>query len=338
MTEPALENQRRRPPKPFRVVLTGPIHDAGRACLEPIAELATVPSGREADLVDAITDADGLIVRANGEITRRVLANGRSLKVVGRHGVGVDNIDCAAAAELGIVVVHTPYANDRSVAEQTLAFLLHLAKRLDESDAAVRSGNWAFRERLPGRELYDRTLGIVGLGRVGLRVARLARALGMCVLYADPRRDLGAEHDLGLIATSLDDLLVDSDAVSLHVPLVAGTHHLIDQRALALMKADAYLINTSRGGLVDEAALLDALRNDRLGAVALDVFEQEPLPRDHPLLGHPRVLTSPHSAAMTDAAARRMSLVAEDVRRVLVGEAPLHPVSVPDRGDERVAR
>jgi D-3-phosphoglycerate dehydrogenase len=245
---------------------------------------------------------------------------------VGRAGVGVDNIDVEAASRAGIAVVNAPTANTLAAAEHTMALILALARRVAAADASVRRGEWR-RADFMGTELGGKTLGIVGLGRVGLAVADRARAFAMNLLGSDPLVSAEAAMTYGVRLVDVDELLAESDVVSLHVPLVAATRGLLDAARLASMKPGALLINVARGGVVDEAALADALTNGRLGGAAIDVFEHEPL-GDSPLLSAPNTVLTPHLGASTaDAQARASLEVVQGVLDVLAGRPATYQVN-----------
>lgn len=309
------------------VLLFEPIHERALAQLEQRAEVRMAESLDEDDLIASVSDVEGIIIRANGRITRRLMQAAPKLKVVARHGTGVEAIDREAADELGVTVVNSPDANFESVAEQCLAFMLILGKRIREADLAIRSGDWDSRYRLIGVELLGKTLGLVGFGRIGQRVAEMARrALSMSILYYDVLDYPQAEQELGAERASLDEVLKRSDFVSVHVPLVPATRGLIGTEALKMMKPGAFLINSSRGPVVDQQALIQALQERWIAGAGLDVYDPEPLPADDPLLTLENVILSPHMAGHTDEALYRMAQVAEDVMRVIEGEAPRYPV------------
>ena len=267
-------------------------------------------------------DADALIVGAD-QVTRTVLTSSGRLRVVAKHGVGVDNIDLAAAEELGISVTYAPDGNTRSVAEMTVAMILSLWRGLARADARLRARVW---EPMVGREAAGRTLGIIGLGRIGRAVAILGQALGMRILACDVVQDPAFADAHGIRYETLEGVLRQSDAVSIHVPLMDQTQRLIGSREMAWMRPDDVLVNVARGGIVDEHALAEALAHGRLAGAAVDVFEHEP-PWDSPLLGFETVLLTPHIAHSTQEAMERVDvMVAEDVLAVLRGEAPAHPV------------
>ncbi len=247
----------------------------------------------EAQLLPLVADVDGVIC-GDDRFTERVLLAAPRLRVLAKWGTGIDSIDRAACARLGIAVRNTPNAFSEPVADTTLGYMLCFARRLPWMDRAMRDGAW---QKLPGFALRERTLGIVGLGNVGRAVARRAAAFGMRVLAADPARPPAELVDaLGVELVDQTTLLRESDFVSLHCDLNPSSHHLIDAAALALMRPDAVLINTARGPVVDEAALVAVLRAGQIGGAALDVFEQEPLPADSPLLHMENVMLAPHNS------------------------------------------
>jgi D-3-phosphoglycerate dehydrogenase len=310
------------------VLLYESIHADGLALLVEKAQVRYAPGWSEEEVLPVVADVEGIIIRANGRITRRLMESAPRLKVVGRHGVGLDNVDVAAASELGICVVNTPDANAESVAEHTLGLMIALSRQIVEGDRELRSGNWNARYTLIGRELRRRTLGIVGCGRIGSRVAQMAHAaFEVVVLYDDviPRPEL--EVNLGAVRVTREELLRRADYVTLHVPLLASTRGLIGESELAMMKTTAFLINTSRGPVVDESALTGALRSGGIAGAALDVYSTEPLPDDSPLLSVPNLLLTPHMAAHSEEALRNMSLVSEDILAVLDGREPQHWVN-----------
>jgi len=265
--------------------------------------LAAYPS--ENELISACGDADAILARL-GSVTRRVIESAPRLRIVARHGVGVDAVDLAAATERGIVVTTTGAENAAAVAEYTFALLLALVRHVVQADAGMRAGSWT-REPLVGAELEGQTMGIIGYGAIGRRVARQALGFGMRVLACDPGADV---PDPDVTMTSLDDLLARSDVVSLHARLTTDSARLIDGRALALMKPGAYVVNTARGELIDETALADALRRGTLAGAALDAYEFEPLAAESPLRSLGNVVLSPHVAGQTEPALQRVAIAA----------------------------
>ena len=255
-------------------------------------------------LADVISPYHGVIVHTSQIVDAETLAAAPGLRVVGRAGAGVDNIDLDAATKAGVLVFNSAGANAVSAAEQTLGLMLALARHIPASSAALERGVWDRKPYL-GVELEGKVLGVIGLGRIGRHVARRAQAFGMRVQAADPYIDSSEAANLDIEMRSLGDLLAGADWITLHSPLDVSTQHLIDRRALALMKPGARLINCARGGLVDEVALLDALESGHLAGAACDVFENEPEP-DPALLAHPRFLGTPHLGGATEEAQRRV--------------------------------
>lgn len=270
--------------------------------------------------LEAATDVDAIIVRGGSRVTAEVISRaGPRLRVVGRAGVGVDNIDLEAARRAGVAVVNAPLSSTLSVAEHVLALMFALARRIPAGDASLRRGEWRKAE-LEGSELFDKTLGVLGLGRIGRAVAQRAAALGMRVVGHDPLISAEAIRQAGATPVDFDTLLEESDYISLHVPLDEQTRGLLGADELQKMKPGARVISTSRGGIVDETALLQALESGRLAGAALDVFEREP-PGASPLLQHPAVVVTPHIAAQTAEAQTRASAdIAAEVLAALRGE------------------
>ncbi len=312
------------------ILLYEPIHEKAVELLKQHAEVRMAESLDEEALIRVVNDVEGIVIRANGQVSRRLMEAAPRLKVVGRHGVGVEAIDRQAAAELGVVVVNTPDANLESVAEQCVGMMLNLAKRMVEADKALRAGDWASRYRLTGVELLGKTLGVIGFGRIGQRVAEICHvAFNMPVLYSDVIAYPDAEARLEARRVSLEEVLGASDFVSVHTPLTPATQGLINEAALKRMKRTAYLINSARGPVIDQAALIRALQEGWIAGAGLDVFDPEPLPADSPLLQLDNVVVSPHMAAHTDEALLRMALVVEDIIAVIEGRPPKNPVPPP---------
>jgi D-3-phosphoglycerate dehydrogenase len=319
------------PRRPLIVSLTM-MREEGLALLRAAGTLQ-MASALEPDVLRReVAEADALVIRTAGVIDAALMDAAPRLRVIGRHGVGCDQIDIEAATERGIQVVYTPGANTEAVAEHTLAFLVGLSKHFPQQMRALREGRYLDRTRLVGRDLKGRTLGIIGFGRIGRRVAEIAHiGVGMKVLYNDiVAAPLKVETHLGAHRVSFETLLSDSEYVTLHVPLDASTRHMIDARALARIHPGACLVNTCRGPVVDESAVAEALDRGQLAGYAADVFEREPPPPDHPLIGRDDCLLTPHSAAQTVEGLTNMARgVAEDVVGVLRGEPPRNPFNDP---------
>lgn len=280
----------------------------------------------EARLAELVPGYAAIIVGID-PITESVVAAGCDLKIVAKHGVGVDNIDVAACARHDVLVTNVPAANSEAVAEFTMCALLALTRHLVPAVASLSTGRWEGSSFI-GMELGGKTLGIVGLGAIGKRVAVHAKSFGMEVVYFDTIRSTEFEAREAVAYLELEKLLQNADVVSLHVPALPETHNLIDVHAIALMKPTAYLLNLSRGEVVHEGALIEALRQHKIAGAALDAFCQEPLGADHPFFTLENVLLTPHMAGYSREANERTSIAAaEDVARVLTGQAPLHRVN-----------
>jgi D-3-phosphoglycerate dehydrogenase len=297
-------------------------HGPGDA--DPLAGMEVVRRPAGMDLVAALQGASGVIAGSE-PYSEAAFAACPGLKVLARWGVGYDAVDVAAATRHGVVVTTVPGTLEEAVADFTFGLMLALARRIPEADALMRRGGWS---RLMGWDVHGRTLGIVGIGRIGAAVARRAHAFGMQVLAYDPMLDAGTVAARGAQACDLPRLLRDSDFVTLHANLTAGNRHLIGPAELARMKPGACLINAARGGLVDTLALVDALETGHLGGAAIDVYESEPLPAEHPLRQAPRCVLTPHMASASREAAQAMSLAAARcVADVLAGRRPASVVN-----------
>ena len=304
----------------WKVLITDNLEEAGLAVLRESAQV-TVRSGISAeDLPGIISGFHALVVRSRTRVTSALLEKAVLLKVVGRAGVGVDNIDLQAARQHGIVVVNTPTATTQAVAELTIGLLFALARQIPFLDSALKQGQWLKNETF-GLELNGKTLGLIGLGNIGMSVARGANSLGMQVLGYDPYLPATEISMRGARPVSLPELYARSDFVSLHVPLTPETEVLIDRQAFLSMKPGMRLVCTSRGGILDETALLEALNSGQVAGVALDVFSEEP-PGLTDLVRHPHLVATPHIGAQTREAQRRAAqLVAREVLAALNGEA-----------------
>jgi D-3-phosphoglycerate dehydrogenase len=284
----------------------------------------------EDDLIAAGADADGLLI-VGAPVTARVLRALPRCRVIGRLGVGLDMIDMPAATAAAIQVTYVPAATTDEVSDHALAMLLALSRRILQLDASMRAGEWRY--DAGGRDvrrIRDQVVGVIGCGRIGAAFARKAGALGPTLLAHDPQVTDSDVLARGARPVGLDELLRQSDYVSIHVPLMAETHHMIGASELALMKPTAYLINVARGRLVDQAALVDALQHGVIAGAALDVFEDEPPARDDPLLTLENVLLSPHAAHYSlEAVEEMLQTVVEDVVAVLRGAAPRFPANQP---------
>ena len=297
-----------------RVLVCDPIHREGIEKLEEAGfEVDVNPTISYEQLNEVVSEYDALIVRSRTKVTREIMETGKRLKTVGRAGVGLDNIDTKIAEKRGIAVINTPEAPAEAVAELTVGLILSLARNIPLADSTMKEGKW-IKKKLRGWQLSGKTLGTIGLGNVGLEVARRARAFGMKILITKrtpPAPEVLSELDGEFIP--LNEMLPRGDVVTIHVPLTKQTHHMIGKEQIRLMKKGAYLINTSRGAIADEKALLEALKSGKLGGVALDVYEEEP-PKDSTLIRMPNVVCTPHIGAQTEEAQKAAAtLIAEKI-------------------------
>ncbi len=312
----------------MKVLVTETLSERGLAFLRQDFEVDVLTDLASSGLAEAIGPYDAIIVRSQTKVDAATIEAGYNLKVIARAGIGLDNVDVDAATRRGVMVVNAPQSNILSAAEHTMALLLALARNVSRADASLRGGAWE-RERFQGVELHGKTLGIIGLGRVGTMVAQRALAFGMRLIAYDPYVSRERARTLGIeLMPDLGALLVQADFVTIHLPRTTETEALIGPRELALMKDGARLVNTARGGIVDEAALAEALRDGRLGGAALDVFADEPV-TEHPLFGLHNVLVTPHLGAATQEAQDKAGLaIAEMVRLALRGEFVPYAVNV----------
>jgi D-3-phosphoglycerate dehydrogenase / 2-oxoglutarate reductase len=317
--------------RPIILSLTN-MHANGLSLLRAESELLMASTLDPATLQREIVGADGLIIRTGGVVDAALLDKGDKLKVVGRHGVGYDQIDVDAATARGIQVVYTPGANTQSVAEHVFALMIGLSRHFPRMMAGLDAGNYHVRTSMTGREIAGKSLGIIGFGRIGRRVAEVAHlGFGMKVVYHDI---VAAPEEVEQLSNArrvdLKEVLESCEYVTLHVPLDSSTRGMINRASLALMRTDAILINTCRGPVVDEIAVAEALDARSMWGYGADVFTVEPPPSGHPLIGRSDVMLTPHSAAQTEEGLRTMATtIAQEVLGVLHGELPNYPVNDP---------
>ena len=310
----------------MKVIIAEKMHESGIDFLRKNAVEVELLYETKRPLEDALKEADGVVVRLV-KITEQLLKIGKknSLKVVAKHGIGVDNIDVEAAKKLGIRVVYTPDVMANAVAEFTVGAILMLAKKYSKYDAEVRNEKWEIRYSAINVEIKGKTVGIVGYGRIGKRVAELSRSFGASVMVYDPY--IKAQNDF-VKQTELPVLLRNSDFVTLHAPLTKSTFHMIGRKELGSMKQGAFIINTARGGVIDEKALCEALEEGRLGGAVLDTTEQEPVTLSNPILKFDNVVLTAHTAGLTDVSVTEESLLAcKQVLQVLNGEEPSYALA-----------
>src|SRR4051812_7420755 len=311
-----------------RILVVEPLADEGLDILRADHEVEVKVGMSRDEFLRVLPEYDALLVRSQVQADAEAIAAGTRLQVIGRAGVGVDNIDLPAATEAGIVVVNAPTGNTIAAAEHTLALLFALARHIPEADASLRRGEWK-RSQFTGRELRGKTLGIIGLGKIGMTIADRARAMEMEVLGHDPYVTEDAAALRGVKLLSMDELIRRADAITVHVPLTRSTRNLIGEAEIASMKPGAYLVNVARGGVIEEAALAKALSEGRLGGAAVDVFTEEP-PKESPLLSAPNTILTPHLGASTAEAQTRVAVeAAEQVLDVLAGRPARYAVNAP---------
>ena len=316
-----------------KVLVSDPIDQVGIDILSQVASVDVRTSLTPAELIQQIAEYDAIMIRSGTKLTKEIIEAGKNLKIIGRAGVGVDNVDVATATRRGIVVVNSPEGNTIAAAEHTIAMMLALSRYIPEANQSLKSGKWD-RKSFTGVEVYKKTLGIIGLGKIGSHVAGVARAMGMRVLAYDPFITAERAEKLGVSLVELELLWQESDYITLHIPKTKETHHLISTEAITMMKPTVRIINCARGGIVDESALAQAITEGRIAGAALDVFENEPLEPDSPLLKvGPQLILTPHLGASTEEAQVNVAVdVAEQIRDVLLGLPARAAVNIPGLG------
>jgi len=304
----------------MKVLVAAPLHEKAIEVLKNAGLEVVYEEYPDQDrLKELVKDVSGIIVRSKPKVTKEIIDAAPSLKVIARAGVGLDNVDVEYAKSKGIEVVNAPTASSRSVAELAVALMFNIARKVAFADRKIREGAWP-KKQCMGFELEGKTLGIIGFGRIGYNVGKIAKALGMNVLLYDVYKNYERAKEIEAEFVELEYLLKNSDVITIHVPLLESTYHLINEENLKLMKPTAVLINTSRGPIIDTNALVKALEEGWIAGAALDVFEEEPLPKDHPLTKFDNVVLTPHIGASTVEAQEKAGIeVAEKVVKVLVG-------------------
>ncbi|MCY0896550.1 MAG: phosphoglycerate dehydrogenase [Alicyclobacillaceae bacterium] len=321
----------------MKILVTDGISQLGVEKLQKLEDVEVVVRNdlSTEQLLAEVADCDALLVRSQTKVQETVFAAAKRLKVVGRAGVGVDNIDVAAATRHGVVVLNAPDGNTISAAEHTFAMMIALARHIPQANATVQGGGWD-RKRFVGVELQDKTLAVLGMGRIGSEVAKRARVFGMRVLGYDPFLTADRAKSLGVEQKSLEDAIAEADFITVHTPLTKETHHLLSAAAFATMKPGVRIINCARGGIIDETALAAALDAGTVAGAALDVFEHEPVESTHPLVGRANVILTPHLGASTVEAQVNVAIdVAEEVGRVLLGLPFRNAVNLPSLSAEQ---
>lgn len=302
-----------------RIIVTDKLSEQGIKKMEEEADVDIALALSEEELMERIPQYDALVIRSGTKVTRKVVESAANLKVIGRAGVGVDNIDMEAATERGIMVVNTPEGNTVSAAEHTIAMLLSLSRNIPQADHSLKSKKWE-RSQFMGVEVGNKTLGIIGLGRIGFEVARMAQGLGMRTIGYDPLISDERAKEMGVTSSSVDEILKTADYLSVHTHLTEETKHMISHEQFKKMKPGVRVINCARGGIIDEEALAKAIKEGIVAGAALDVFENEP-PYDSDLLKMNNVIVTPHLGASTKEAQVNVAvMVADQVLKALKGE------------------
>ncbi len=315
----------------MRILVSDPLSEEGLKILKEVKEFQVdVKTELKPEILkEEIKNYDALIVRSATKVTKDIIGAAKNLKVIGRAGVGLDNVDLEAATQKGIIVMNTPGGNTISTAEHTTSMILALSRNIPQANASTKKGEWK-RSKFMGVELYGKALGIIGLGRIGTEVAKRALSFGMKILAYDPFLSREVAENLGIEVAELKDLLARSDYITVHTPLTEETKHLISTKEFGLMKTGVRIINCARGGIIDEAALLNAIKEGKVAAAALDVFEKEPLPPDSELLKLDNVIVTPHLGASTEEAQVNVAIeVAEIVRDALLGKGIRNAANYP---------
>lgn len=321
-----------------RVLVSDPIAPEGIAILKQVADVDVKTGLPKEELANIIGEYDALAVRSETKVTAEILEKATKLKIIGRAGVGVDNIDVPKATERGVLVVNSPEGNTMAAAELTVAMLLALARNIPQADATMRQGEWK-RSKFMGSEIYGKTLGVIGLGKIGREVAKRLQSFEMKVIGYDPYLKPEQAEALGIRLVDLPTLYKESDYITVHVPKTKETAGMIAAEQIATMKPTVRLINVARGGIIDEAALAEAAKSGRIAGAAIDVFSVEPAAADNPLLNIPNIVTTPHLGASTEEAQVNVAIdIAEQIADVLGGKPARAAVNMPSVSSEALLR
>ncbi|RLL46770.1 phosphoglycerate dehydrogenase [Oceanobacillus piezotolerans] len=314
----------------YKVLISDPLSEDG---IKPLTQAENIEIVMQTDLTpeeleEKIVDFDALLVRSGTQVTRSVISKAKNLKIIGRAGVGVDNIDLDAATEHGVIVVNAPNGNTNSAAEHTMAMIMAISRNIPQAYHALKNHKWD-RKKYVGVELRDKTLGVVGLGRIGAEVATRAKGQRMNVVAYDPFLTPEKAEKMGIGYGTFEEVISQADFITVHTPLLKETRHMVNAKAFQLMKNGVYIVNCARGGIIDEDALYDAIVSGKVAGAALDVFEEEPFV-DHKLLELPEVVATPHLGASTIEAQEIVAVdVSHDVLRYLTGDTVKNPVNLP---------
>lgn len=313
-----------------KILIADEVSQLGIRRLESAGFQVDVKTGlSEDELCETIKEYNAIIIRSSTKITEKILSNAKNLKIIGRAGVGVDNINVEAATKYGIVVVNSPEGNIISAAEHTFGLIISLLRNIPQADRSVRNLEWK-RNKFTGHELYRKTIGIIGLGKVGSNVAKYAKAFGMKVIGYDPYITLDRAREMGIVLMPLDEVFKEADIITVHVPKTKETYHLVNEERIQLMKKGSYIVNAARGGVVDENAVAKALRSGHLAGAASDVFENEPIVPDNPYISIENTVLTPHIGAATKEAQVNVILdVVDQIIAFFDGRIPHGAVNLP---------
>ncbi|MFH1539137.1 MAG: phosphoglycerate dehydrogenase, partial [bacterium] len=323
--------------KKKKVLICDRIADEGVELLKGNFSVTVRPKLSESEIVKVVPPYHAMIVRSSTRVTKRIIKAGKSLRIIGRAGIGVDNVDVEAATRAGVVVINAPRANTLAAAEHAISLLLSLCRNIPQANQSIHSGRWE-RKAFLGAEVLNKTLGVVGLGRIGSLVSKSARGLGMKVIAYDPFVTEEKTRKLGIELATLDRVMKESDFITIHVPLTDQTRHLISTRQFRKMKDGVRIVNCSRGGVIDDAALFKALKDGKVAGAALDVFETEPPPTDYPLFSLPSVIATPHLGASTAEAQVTVALdIAQQFKDFFDGLPPANAINMPSIRPELIS-
>ena len=320
----------------MKVLVSDSLAEEGVSRLKTGADVDVITNLTPEELINKIKDYDALVIRSGTKVTADVINAAEKLKVVGRAGVGIDNVDVEAATKKGIIVLNTPGGNTISAAEHTIAMMLALARNIPQANAALHKGEWN-RKKYTGVEFYNKTLGVVGLGRVGAEVASRMKSFGMQIIAYDPFVTEEKAKQMGLTLASLEDVLKAGDFITVHTPLTSETRNLIDEDEFKIMKSGVRIVNCARGGIINEAALARAVEEGKVAGAAVDVFTKEP-PTGNPLVGPEKIIVTPHLGASTTEAQVNVAVaVADQILNIAKGGLPTNAINMPAISPETLA-
>lgn len=324
----------------FKILVSDPISDVGLQQLMDADDVEVVKQTglSEEELIEIIGEYDALLVRSQTTVTKEIMEAGTKLQVIGRAGVGVDNIDLDAATQQGIIIINAPDGNTITTCEHTFAMMISLARHIPQAYTKTVGGTWD-RKSFLGVELRNKKLGVFGLGRIGIEVAKRASAFGMTILGFDPFMSEERAEQLGIQLASLDEIIKQADFITVHTPLTNETRHMISKEEFAVMKPGMRIVNCARGGIIDETALVEAIDEGIVAGAAFDVFEEEPPAADHPFFDHPNIIVTPHLGASTLEAQENVAIdVSEQVIHILRNEPFKNAVNIPSIPPELLAK